>query len=69
LGERDIEREISRGGFLERDFERVGMARWCSSTEGMLDGGAVKRSVRERERERERERSLKWIASSGSYPF
>jgi hypothetical protein len=55
LGERDIEREISRGGFLERDFERVGMARWCSSTEGMLDGGAVKRSVRERERERERE--------------
>ncbi len=42
------EREIVRGGFLERDFERVGMARWCSSTEGMLDGGAVKRSVRER---------------------
>jgi hypothetical protein len=43
------EREIVRGGFLERYFERVGTTRWCGSSKGMPDSGAVRQSQRERE--------------------
>jgi hypothetical protein len=73
--ERETEREISRGGFSERDFERVGTARWCGSPEGMPDGGAVRWSERERDRreremmrEREREREREKVKMD-SYPF